>query len=66
LISVLNKIKITTFPHLEHRGNMADYLFYNCIRYRNAKTRQSICSKQQVVCCKDANYVANVEINTAV
>jgi len=22
---------------------MTDYSFYNCIRYRNANTRQSIC-----------------------
>jgi len=42
LIPVLNKFKITTFPHLENKRNMTDYSFYNCIRYRNAKTRQSI------------------------
>jgi len=23
---------------------MTEFSFYNCIRYRNAKTRQSICS----------------------
>jgi len=23
---------------------MTDYTFYNCFRYRNAQTRQSICS----------------------
>jgi len=23
---------------------MTEYSFYNCIRYRNAKTRQNICS----------------------
>jgi len=23
---------------------MTEYSFHNCIRYRNAKTRQSICS----------------------
>jgi len=40
---------------------MTEYSFFNCIRYRNAKTRQSICSNQQVL-CKDANCVANVEI----
>ena len=39
---------------------MTEYSFSNCIRYRNAKTRQSICSSQQVV-CKDANCVANAE-----
>jgi len=42
----------------ENRGNMTEYSFYNCIRYRNAKIRQSICSNQQVV-CKDASCVAN-------
>jgi len=31
------------YPHLKHRFNMTEYSFYNCIRYRNAKTRQSIC-----------------------
>jgi len=44
LIPVLNTFKITTYPHLGHRSNMAEYSFYNCIRYQNAKTRQSICS----------------------
>jgi len=39
---------------------MTEYSFLNCIRYRNAKTGQSICSNQQVV-CKDANCVANAE-----
>jgi len=43
---------------LEHRGNMTEYSFYNCIRYQNAKVRQSRCSNYQVV-CKDANCVAN-------
>jgi len=43
-IPVLNTFKITTFPHLVHRSNITEYSFYNCIRYRNAKTRQSICS----------------------
>jgi len=42
LIPVLNTFKITTFPHLEHRSNMTDYSFYNCIRYQNAKTKQSV------------------------
>ena len=32
---------------------------YNCIRYRNAKTRQSKCSK---FVCKDANCVAIAQI----
>jgi len=41
---VLNTFEITTFPHVEHRRKMTDYSFWNCIRYRNAKTRQSICS----------------------
>jgi len=27
---------------------MTEYSFYNCIRYRNAKTRKSICSKLSV------------------
>jgi len=44
LIPVLNTFKTTTFPLLEYRSNMTEYPFYNCIRYRNAKTRQSICS----------------------
>jgi len=44
LIPVLN----TTFPHLEHRSNKMEYSFYKCIRWRNAKTRQSICSKLSV------------------
>jgi len=44
---------------------MAEYSFYKGIRYRNAKTRQSICSNWQVV-CKDANCVANAEINIAI
>ena len=43
---------------LEHRGNMTEYSFYNCIRYRNAKIRQSICRNQQVV-CKDSSCAAN-------
>ena len=37
----LSTFKITTFPHLEHRSNMAEYSIYNCIRYRNVKTRQA-------------------------
>jgi len=45
LIPVSNTFKITTFPHLEHRHNMTEYSFYNRITYRNAETRQSICSK---------------------
>jgi len=28
---------------------MTEYSFYKCIRYRNAKTRQSMCSKYRVV-----------------
>jgi len=40
---------------------MTEYSFYNCIRYRNAKTRQNIRSNQQVV-RKDASCVANAEI----
>jgi len=39
---VLNAFKITTFSHLEHRSNITEYSLYNCIRYRNAKTRQSV------------------------
>jgi len=31
-MTVLNTFKITTFPHLEHRSIMTEYLFYNCIR----------------------------------
>jgi len=31
---------------LEHKGKMTEYSFYNCIRYRNAKIRQSIYSNQ--------------------
>jgi len=42
LVPVVNTFKITTFPHLEHRSNMTEYSLYNCIKYRNAKTRQSI------------------------
>jgi len=61
LIPVLNTFKITTFPHLEQRSIMTEYSFYNCIRYRNAKTRQNIRSNQQVV-RKDASCVANAEI----
>jgi len=66
LIPVLNTFKITTFPHLEHRSNMTEYSFYNCIAYQNANTRQSICINQRMVCCKDANCVANAEINIAI
>jgi len=40
---------------------MTEYSFYNCIRYRNAKTRQNICCNYEVV-RKDANCVANAEI----
>jgi len=40
LLLVLNTFKITTFLHLEHKSIMTECLFYNCIRYRNAKTRQ--------------------------
>jgi len=38
LIPVLN----TTVIHLERKSIMTEYSFYNCIRYRNAKTRQNI------------------------
>jgi len=48
LIPVLNTFKIITFPHLEYRRNITEYSFWNCIRYRNAKTRKSICSKLSV------------------
>jgi len=41
-IPVLNTFKIITFPHLEHRRNLTGYSFYNCVTYRNTKTRQSI------------------------
>jgi len=44
---------------------MTEYSFYNCITYRNAKTRQNIRSHLQVV-RKDANCVANAEIIIAV
>ena len=44
-IPVLNTFKITTFPHLEHRSNITESPFYNCIGSRNANKRQSICSK---------------------
>ena len=37
----LNTFKITTFIHLEHKSIRTEYSFYNCIRYRNAKKRQS-------------------------
>jgi len=47
--------------HILNRSNVTEYSFYNCIRYRNAKTRQSICSNQQVVWI-DANCVANAKI----
>jgi len=50
LIPVLNTFKITTFPLLEHRSNMTEYLFCNCIIYPNAKKRQSTCSKQLASC----------------
>jgi len=43
---------------------MTEYSFYNCIRYWNTKTRQSICSSQHAT-CKDDNSVANAEINIA-
>jgi len=42
---------------------MTEYSFYNCIRYRNAKTRQSIWSNYEVF-CKDANCVANANTTT--
>jgi len=58
----LKHIQNHAFPHLEDRSNMTEYSFYNCIRYRNAKTSQTICSNEQVV-CKDANCVVNAEIN---
>jgi len=61
LIPVLNTFKITTFLYLEHESIMTEYLFYNCIRYRNAKTRQNIRNNKQVV-RKDASCVANAEI----
>jgi len=61
LIPVLNTFKLTTFPHLEHRSNMTEYSFYKGIRYRNAKTRQSMCSNWQVV-CKEVNCVAYAQI----
>jgi len=60
-IPVLNTFKITTFLYLEHKNIMAEYPLYNCISYRNGKTRQSMCSNYQVV-RKDANCVANAEI----
>jgi len=60
LIPVINTFEIT-FPHLKHLINVTEYPFYNCIRYRKAKTRQGICSKQQVA-YNDANCVANAQI----
>jgi len=44
-IPVLNTFKITTFPHREHRSNITESPFYNCIGSRNANKRQSTCSK---------------------
>jgi len=48
LMPVLNTFKITTFLLQKHIRNMTEYSFYNCIRYQNAKTRQSVCSKLSV------------------
>jgi len=61
LIPVLNAFKITIFLHLEDKSMMTEYSFYNCIRYRNAKTWQNIRSNKQDV-RKDANCVSNAEI----